>query len=200
MKSLFLEGNELLPLWIALIVLAVLLVLFAIIFFSWWIATANRLRREQVKIDEAASGIDVALTKRFDLLTKEVAVVKGYAKHESETLANVIGMRRPASGATMKEKAEFSQEVSKAFDSINVVCEQYPDLKANANFMALQNEIADVEEQLQASRRVYNSNVSLYNQEIIVFPASIVARHYGFAKRDFFEAEEVKRQDVKIEF
>lgn len=201
MKPLFLEGTDsLLPLWIALIVLVVLVILFTVIFFSWWINTANRLRREQVKIDEAASGIDVALTKRFDLLTKEVAVVKGYAKHESETLSNVIGMRRPSADASMKEKAEFSNQVTKAFDSINVVSEQYPDLKANANFMALQNQIAEVEEQLQASRRVYNSNVSLYNQEIVVFPASIIARHYSFVKRDFFEAEEAKRQDVKIEF
>ena len=185
---------------IALIAIGALLLIAAIAILAWWISAANRLRREQVKIDEAASGIDVALTKRFDLLTKEVAVVKGYAKHESETLANVIGMRRPAATASMKEKADFSNQVTKAFDSINVVSEAYPDLKANTNFMALQNQIADVEEQLQASRRVYNSNVSLYNQEIIVFPTSMVARHYAFTKRDFFEAEEAKRQDVKIEF
>ena len=79
---------------IALIVIAVVLVIAVVCILSWWINAANRLRREQVKIDEAASGIDVALTKRFDLLTKEVAVVKGYAKHESETLANVISMDR----------------------------------------------------------------------------------------------------------
>jgi len=187
--------------WVlALIIIAVILVIVVICILSWWINAANRLRREQVKIDEAASGIDVALTKRFDLLTKEVAVVKGYAKHESETLANVISMRRPASNASMKEKAEFSNQVTKAFDSINIVSEAYPELKANANFAALQNQIGEVEEQLQASRRVYNSNVSTYNQEIIVFPTSIIARHYAFAKRDFFEAEEAKRQDVKIEF
>ena len=193
-------ANGIGPLAIALIAIGALLLIAAIAILAWWISAANRLRREQVKIDEAASGIDVALTKRFDLLTKEVAVVKGYAKHESETLANVIGMRRPAATASMKEKADFSNQVTKAFDSINVVSEAYPDLKANTNFMALQNQIADVEEQLQASRRVYNSNVSLYNQEIIVFPTSMVARHYAFTKRDFFEAEEAKRQDVKIEF
>jgi LemA protein len=185
---------------IAIIVVCVVLVILVVSILGWWISAANRLRREQVKIDEAASGIDVALTKRFDLLTKEVAVVKGYAKHESETLTNVIGMRRPSSDASMKEKADFSNQVTKAFDSINVVAEAYPELKANTNFMSLQNQIAEVEEQLQASRRVYNSNVSTYNQEIIVFPTSIIARHYAFTKRDFFEAEEAKRQDVKIEF
>lgn len=197
--SMLLSG-EINPIWIAVIVIAVLLILIAVVFFSWWIGAANRLRREQVKIDEAASGIDVALTKRFDLLTKTVATVKGYAKHESETLANVTSMRRPASNASMKDKADFSNQITRAFDSINVVAEAYPDLKANANFLGLQNQIADVEEQLQASRRVYNSNVSIYNQEILVFPTSIVARHYAFVKRDFFEAEEAKRQDVKIEF
>lgn len=185
---------------IALIVIAALIVILAISFFAWWIGTANRLRRDQVKIDEAASGIDVALTKRFDLLTKSVAVVKGYAKHEAETLEKVIAMRRPSSDAPMKEKADFSSAVTKAFDSINVVAEQYPDLKANASFTALQNQVADVEEQLQAARRVYNSNVSVFNQEIVVFPSSLVAHHYAMAKRDFFEAEEAKRQDVKIEF
>jgi LemA protein len=189
------------PGWaIAIIVIAVILVIIVVSILGWWISAANRLRREQVKIDEAASGIDVALTKRFDLLTKEVAVVKGYAKHENETLTNVISMRQPAANASMKEKADFSNQVTKAFDSINVVSEAYPELKANTNFMSLQNQIAEVEEQLQASRRVYNSNVSTYNQEIIVFPTSIIARHYAFTKRDFFEAEAAKRQDVKIEF
>ena len=91
-------------------------------------------------------------------------------------------------------------QVTKAFDSINVVAEQYPDLKANANFMALQNQITEVEEHLQASRRVYNSNVSQYNQDIKIFPSSIVANHLRCEPREFFEAEEAKRQDVKIEF
>ncbi|MCI1244743.1 MAG: LemA family protein [Bacilli bacterium] len=185
---------------IALIVVIVVVVIAAIAIISWWIRTSNRLKKEQIKIDEAASGIDVALTKRFDLLTKEVAVVKGYAKHESTTLANVISMRRPSSDASMKEKADFSAACTKAFDSINVVAEQYPDLKANTNFLNLQNQIAEVEEQLQASRRVYNSNVTVFNEDIVVFPSSLIAKHLRLVKRDFFEAEETKRQDVKIEF
>jgi len=188
------------PWAIALIVIGGILLLIALIIVIWWIKAANSLRREQVKIDESASGIDVALTKRFDLLTKTVAAVKGYAKHEFETLTKVVEMRKPAPTAPMSEKAAFSKEVTKAFDSINVVAEQYPDLKANTNFLTLQNQISEVEEQLQASRRVYNSNVSVYNQHIVTFPTTIVVRHYGFAKRDFFEAEETKRQDVKIEF
>lgn len=182
------------------IIIAVVVVIIAISLIGWWISTGNRLKREMVKCDEAASGIDVALTKRFDLLTKEVATVKGYAKHEKETLTAVISMRQPASNASMKEKAEFSGQMTKAFDSINIVAERYPDLKANTNFIALQNQISEVEEQLQAARRVYNSNVTIYNQDIVVFPSSIVANHLKCTRRDFFEAEAAKREDVKIEF
>ncbi len=185
---------------LAIVIPVAIVIVLAIIIAAWWISTSNRLKREQIKIDEAASGIDVALTKRFDLLTKAVATVKGYAKHEYETLSKVIEMRAPSKDASMKEKGEFATACTKAFDSINVVAEQYPQLKANENFLNLQNQITDVEEQLQASRRVYNSNVTVYNQDIVVFPSSIVANHLRCQKRDFFEAEESKRQDVKIEF
>ena len=182
------------------IAVAAIVVIIIISLVAWWIHTGNLLRREVVKIDESASGIDVALTKRYDLLTKSVAVVKGVAKHEQETLTNVIAMRRPASDASMKEKAEFENSMTKAFDSINIVAEKYPEIKANQNFTQLQNQVAEVEEQLQASRRVYNSNVSVYNQDIVVFPKSIVAKHLHMTRRDFFEAEEAKRKDVEISF
>jgi len=182
------------------IIIAVVILILLISVLGWWISTGNRLKRETVKIEEAASGIDVALTKRFDLLTKSVATVKGYAKHEAETLEKVIAQRAPSKGASMAEKGEFAASVTKAFDSINIVAERYPELKANANFSALQNQISEVEEQLQASRRVYNSNVSVFNQEILVFPTSVVANHLRMVKRDFFEAESKKREDVKIEF
>lgn len=182
------------------IAVAAIVVIIIISLVAWWIRTGNLLRREVVKIDESASGIDVALTKRYDLLTKSVAVVKGVAKHEQETLTNVIAMRRPGSDASMKEKAEFENSMTKAFDSINIVAEKYPEIKANQNFTQLQNQVAEVEEQLQASRRVYNSNVSVYNQDIVVFPKSIVAKHLHMTRRDFFEAEEAKRKDVEISF
>lgn len=182
------------------IVVAVIVVILVISVIAWWIKTGNLLKREVVKIDESSSGIDVALTKRYDLLTKAVAVVKGVAKHEKETLIGVIEMRRPAADASMKEKSEFATSMTKAFDSINIVAEKYPEIKANQNFTALQNQISEVEEQLQAARRVYNSNVSIYNQDIVVFPKSIVANHLRMVKRDFFEAEETKRQDVSIGF
>ena len=184
------------PWQIILIVVGVL----AVIVLCWWISTANNLKVMGVKIDEALSGIDVALTKRYDLLTKAVATVKGYAKHEEETLSKIIAMRNPGSAATLMEKQDFAAQTTQALKSINIVAEQYPNLKADTQFVALQNNIRDIEEQLQAARRLYNANVSKYNQSIIVFPASLVANALHLTKRDFFEAEEVKREDVKIEF
>ena len=184
------------PWHIVLIVVAV--VVLSVV--SWWISTSNRLKVMGVKIDEALSGIDVALTKRYDLLTKLVATVKGYAKHEEETLTKIIAMRNPGSAASLLEKQQFADSTTQALKSLNVVVEQYPNLKADVQFVALQNSIRDVEEQLQAARRLYNANVSSFNQSIIVFPASIVANAAHLTKRDFFEAEETKREDVKIEF
>lgn len=184
-----------LPGWaIALIVVGAILLL--ILF--WWISTGNKLHRMVIKIEEAESGIDVALTKRYDLLTKSLAIVKGYAKHEAETLEKVISMRNP--GKTMAEKNEFANQTAQAFQGLNVVMEQYPTLKADTQFTLLQNNVSDVEEQLQAARRLYNSNVSVYNQLIGVFPAKLVANAKGYVKRDMFEAEAHKRADVKMEF
>lgn len=183
-----------------IIVAVVIIVVLVIALVGWWISTSNKFKRMGVKIDEAESGIDVALTKRFDLLTKALATVKGYAKHESETLEKVIKMRTPASNASLAEKQEFANATGQALNSINVVAEQYPQLKADTQFTSLQNHISDVEEQLQAARRLYNANVSAYNQAIIVFPGSLVANSMHLTKREFFEAEETKKADVKIEF
>ncbi|MBN3490685.1 LemA family protein [Acholeplasma equirhinis] len=184
---------------VLLIVLGIILVL-ALIFFGWYISTLNSFRQQQVKIDEAESSIDVALTKRFDLLTKMVSATKGYMKHEQETLAKVISMRQPARNASIAEKQEFANALTQGMSQLNVVVEQYPDLKASQNFLSLQNATMEVEENLQAARRVYNSNVSVYNQNLVTFPASLVAGWKKFTKRDFFEAEVAKRQDVDFNF
>jgi LemA protein len=182
------------------IIAIVIGVIIIICILGWWISTSNNFKRMQVKIDEALSGIDVALTKRYDLLTKAVATAKGYAKHESETLEKIIAMRNPGKNSSLSEKQEFANATTEAVKSLNIVAEQYPTLKADTQFTSIQRHIADVEEQLQAARRLYNSNVSAYNQAIIVFPASIIAKQSGCLKRDFFEAEASKREDVKIEF
>lgn len=182
------------------VVAIVAVIALVLIVIMWYISTMNKLRRLEVKVEEALSGIDVALTKRFDLLTKMLETTKGYAKHEAETLEKVTAMRAPLANATIKEKAEFAEATAQAMKSINIVAENYPQLKASETFTRLQLQIADVEEQLQAARRVYNSNVSIYNQKVVVFPSSLVASMKKFTKRDFFEAEAAKREDVKIEF
>jgi len=182
------------------LIIVLIVVALLVIVVGWYISTSNKLNRYVVKMDEAESGIDVALTKRYDLLTKALAAVKGYAKHESETLAKIVEMRNPGKNASMQEKQEFANQQSRALESLNVVVEQYPTLKADTQFSALQANIADVEEQLQAARRLYNSNVSTYNQAIVTFPTSFVANRKGMSKRAFFEAEAAKRQDVKMEF
>ena len=108
-------------------------------------------------------------------------------------------MRQPTSNASMKDKSEFNNQMTEAAKQINLVVERYPELKASQVFMKLQSSIEEVEENLQAARSTYNSNVAIYNKKIAVFPNSIVAGS-KFTKRDFFEAEASKRQDVKMEF
>jgi LemA protein len=181
---------------IILIVVAILLV----IVIGWVISTINSFRTMLVKIDESESSIDVALTKRFDMLTKMFQATKGYMKHEAETLQKVIAMRQPAHGAPIEEKQAFANEVSRGLQAINVVVEQYPDLKASTNVNKLMDATLEVEENLQASRRVYNSNVSYYNQKVVVFPSNVIANWKKFTKRAFFEAEALKREDVKFDF
>ena len=184
------------------IVVAAIIVLVFIIIVAWYISTMNWFRRTKVKVDEANSGIDVALTKRYDLLTKALAAVKGYAKHEAETLSKVIGMRTGSiKELSLDEKSKLNAELSQVQRGINVVVEQYPQLKADTQFTLLQNQTADCEEQLQAARRVYNSNVSIFNQKRVTFPSSIVANRIGFTSDlEFFKADEEKRQDVKFDF
>ena len=170
--------------------------IFLFIVLVWYISTSNKLNRSLVKIDEAVSGIDVALTKRYDVLTKMIEVVKAYSKHEKETIFEVINLRKDM---TIQEKNEANKAMDENLKKINIVAENYPELKSSENYKTLQMSIADVEEHLQASRRLYNSNVSLYNQLLVSFPTSIIARSKGMIKKDFFEADDVKKEDVKID-
>lgn len=183
------------------IIAIVIVVILLVIILGWYISTMNNLRRLEIKVEESLSGIDIALTKRFDVLTKMLDTTKGYAKHEAETLENVIKWRNgiPAD-ATLEQKSEFASSLSKVVTGLNVVVEQYPDLKANDMFGKLQNAIRDTEEQLQAARRIYNSNVTTINNLIVSWPSSIVARKINIQRKTFFEAEDSKRADVKMDF
>lgn len=179
--------------------ITILLIIVVVILFVsvvWYISTSNKLNRLVVKIDESLSGIDVALTKRYDVLTKMIDVVKSYAKHEKETLFEVIKIRKDM---TLKEKSDANQLMDENLKKINIVAESYPELKSSENYKTLQLSIVDVEEHLQAARRLYNSNVSLYNQKLVSFPSSFVAKNKKMDKKDFFEIDEIKREDVKID-
>lgn len=175
------------------IIIAIIVVLLIIMISI--ITIVNKLNRAIVKIDEASSGIDVALTKRYDVLTKMIEVVKAYTKHEKETLFEVINLRK---NMTINEKNIENKKMDENFNKINVVAENYPELKSSENYKTLQQSIVEVEEHLQAARRLYNSNVSIYNQMLVTFPLNIIANSQKMTKKDFFEADENKKEDVKI--
>ena len=161
----------------------------------WAISTNNNFKRSKIKIDEARSGIEVALTKRYDMLTKLLDVAKGYAKHEKEIFAEVINLRR---GMSVQEMNRASVQMDEMAKQINFTAEAYPELRSSEVFATLQKGIIDAEEHLQAARRVYNSNVSRFNTSIVMFPASLLAK--GYTAEEFFEAEPSKREDVKMSF
>ncbi|MCL1823446.1 MAG: LemA family protein [Oscillospiraceae bacterium] len=172
-------------------------VLILIIVLSWWISTGNNFKRAQIKINESQSGIEVALTKRFDKLTKMLEVTKAYAKHEKETLSMVISMRR---GMTIGQLNETNAQLDALGARINAVAESYPELRSAETFRELQAGIRDAEEHLQAARRLYNSNVTAFNTAIAMFPSSIIANSMGLHSAEFFTAEEHKKADVKMVF
>lgn len=163
----------------------------------WYVASMNSIRALEIKVQEASSGIDVALTKRFDVLTKQLAVVKEYASHESKTLYETIKLR---SGMSIAEKQEANNKMDILSKQFYAVGEAYPQLLSSNNFKQLQAAISDVEEHLQAARRLYNANVTSYNTKIVMFPTSIVAGAIGATQKEMFVAEESKRADVEMKF
>lgn len=165
--------------------------------FSWWVKTGNKLKRLDIKVSEALSGIEVALTKRYDMLTKMLDVAKGYKQHESEMFTEVIKLRK---GMSVSELQGEAVKLDKLASSISVVAEAYPELRSSEVFVELQAGIRDAEEHLQAARRLYNATVTALNTTIVVFPSSIVANAQNAQSREFFEAEEAKRSDVEMKF
>lgn len=169
----------------------------AIFVIIWFVLTTNDFKKKQIKIEESSSDIDVALQKRFDSLTKMLDVATSYAKLEKETILEAIRLRK---GMSIDEKIEAQKKMNNAFEKINLVAEQYPEMQVNEQFVILQKEIADVEEHIQASRRAYNANVSNLNQAIVIFPNSIIAKMSGINKIDFYKTEENKKEDPILKF
>lgn len=181
--------------------LLILLVIIAVV-AAWLIATYNGLITLKNQVDEAWSDIDVQLKRRYDLIPNLVATVKGYATHESGTLEKVIQARNSAMSAQgPHDKAVAENALSSTLKSIFALSEAYPDLKANANFLKLQDELSDTENKVQASRRFYNGNVRDFNTKLQVFPTNMIAGMLGFVKREFFEiGSEEERNAPQVQF
>jgi LemA protein len=168
-----------------------------LIVIIWAIMVRNRFVRLLVKINEADSGIEVALTKRYDTLVKMLDVTKGYAKHESVVLANTVRLRK---GMSALERTQLSGQMDELTGRISILAENYPDLKASENFKQLQISVTEAEEHLQAARRLYNMNVSQFNQLLVAWPPNMIGWLMKLKTKDFFEAEKLKKDDVKLTF
>ncbi len=175
--------------WIILGVLGVLVISAIVIY--------NGLVQSKVRVDEAWSDITVQLKRRYDLIPNLIETVKGYASHEKTVFQNVTEARSNALNAqSPKEKAQAENMITGALKSLFAVSEDYPDLKADQNFKALQDELVDTEDKIQAARRFYNGSARDLNIKIKTFPNIIFAGPLGFKEREFFEVDEAESVEV----
>ena len=186
----------LVPLIIIGVVIALVVVLGLIV-----VGMYNGLVRARLRVREAWSGIDVQLKRRASLIPNLVETVKGYAQHEREVFENVTRARSMLQQATTPgQAAEANNMLTQTLRSLFAVAEAYPDLKANENFLDLQNELSDIEEKIAYARQFYNTNVLSYNTKTETFPSVFFANMFNFEPAEFFEAEEEARQDVRVDF
>lgn len=174
-----------------------IIVALIVIFLLYGVSLYNRLVKLRTMVEEAWSSIDVMLKKRHDLIPNLVETVKGYASHERETFESVTRARNAAvnaEGIQAKEAAE--KNLNQAMMNLNAVAEQYPDLKANTNFLQLQGELTNLEGDIEKSRRYYNGTVRENNILVETFPSNIIANMYKFTKSVFFELENVAERAV----
>lgn len=183
------------PIWlIVILVIVVVLIL-------WVIATYNSLVTFRNRVKDAWSQIDVQLKRRFDLIPNLVETVKGYTKHESETLESVIKARNTYMSATLPEdQMKADGELTKAVSKLFALAESYPDLKANTNFTDLQKELNETENKIAMSRQFYNDIVMQYNNKVEMVPSNIIANMFHFKKETFFEADKTERENVQVKF
>lgn len=167
----------------------------------WCIATYNKLISLRMNVKEGFSTIDVFLKKRYDLIPNLVETVKGYAGHEKETLQNVIEARGNAISSSTEEKSKYEGELSNALSRLLMLSENYPDLKADSQFMNLQKELQGIESEIEKSRRYYNGTVKNLNKTIQSIPSCIIASLFNFNEEPFFELENAEeRENVQVKF
>jgi LemA protein len=174
----------------------------AVVLALIYILIRNSIIGSRNRVDEAWSGIDVQLKRRHDLVPNLVETVKGYAQHERETFQKVTEARAAAMQASGPAEAGAAEGMlSQALGGLRVVAEQYPELRATENFQELQRNLNELEDEIQASRRIYNSNVQSYNTKIQIFPNSVVASSGGFTAREFFEiTDAAEREPAQVSF
>lgn len=196
-------GDTLIQYILSLMTNSLLWILLAIVVIvgGWLVMVYNGLIALKNKVDEAWSDIDVQTKRRYDLIPNLVETVKGYASHESGVFEKVTNARAAAMGAqNPHDKAAAENMLTETLKSLFAVSENYPDLKANTNFLDLQRTLTEIEEHIQASRRFYNGMVRDLNTKIQVFPTVLVAGMLGFKSREFFEAEEAAKENVQVKF
>jgi len=185
-------------------IIAIVAAAIVVILLIWFVATRNKLVVADTNVEEAFSGMDIYMKKRYDLIPNLVEAVKGYAAHESETLENVIAARNAAYGASRADKegvAKAEGELTSALSRLMVVAEQYPNLKADAQFLDLQRQLQSIETDIAQSRKYYSGSVKQYNQLVRMFPSSIVASMSGFKTAAYFEiADDAERNAPKVDF
>ena len=187
---------------IALLAVVGIIVLLAIILVIWIWASYNAFVKLKNNVDESYSTMDVYMKKRYDLIPNLVETVKGYAKHEEKTLEGVMQARYSCMSANnIEEKAKYENMLSGTLKSLFAVSENYPNLKADQNFIDLQNSLKTLEEEIATSRKYYNGCVKTYNIKRESFPSNIIAKWFKFGKRDLFEITEVEERNApKVDF
>lgn len=184
-----------------MLILPLLIVGGIVLLLVMYFVIYNGLVAKKNQAENAFSGMDVQLKKRFDLIPNLVATVRQYMKHEADTLTRITEMRAQAmSGApSSAERVHLENQVSRAIGGIMVAVENYPQLKADANFRQLQASINEIEEQISASRRSYNAAVTDLNNSIEMFPSSLVASMMHYTRRELFEIPQAQRENVNVQ-
>ena len=184
---------------VIVIIVVVVLILLAVFYY---IAKRNGIISARNRVDESWSGIDVQLKRRHDLVPNLVETVKGYATHEQAVFTKVTEARAESmAAASVQDTANAETKLTGALTDLRAVAEQYPNLKATENFQQLSRNLSELEDEIQASRRIYNSNVQSYNTDIQQFPGSIIANQGGFTARQYFEIEDKsEREPVAVSF
>ena len=181
--------------WIYIVIaVIVIIIIYAFITYNNFIKLKNMVK-------EAFATMDVYLKKRWDLIPNIVETVKGYAKHEENTLKEVVELRNSSyDSMSDDEKVKANQKISKDINKIMLLAESYPDLKASTNFQDLSRELSKVEEDIANSRKYYNGAIEMFNNKVEMFPSNIFAKLFGYKPKEMFETDEQERENIKVSF